>query len=561
MREGDILAGKYELGRQIGAGGMSTVVEATDMTLGRPVAIKFVRASANGVSEERLRREAVAVAQFQSEHIVRVYETGVTETGGLFIAMERLRGFDVATQIRDYGNIPVEEAVSYTLQVCEALAHAHAARIVHRDIKPSNMFVVTGQNGRRTIKLLDFGIALNRGLRKNSSLTRDTLLGTPHFMSPEQIREPKAVDARADIWAVGVSLFQMLSGQLPFQSPKLAELIMSVCEADAPSLASINVTVPRGLEGCIRTCLQKNPEDRYPTVKELASVLLPYGPLDTGRILYDGISNILVAVGVTLDANAEPVASHIPTTERVSHHPDTFEESDTDADGADRAPPNVHSVLPTLLLEDDPEEPPTAPTERGKRAIPEPSATRPAHPVIEPRTTVSAPPPSLRASQPPSADAFATGGPVVTTKGPVLAQKRLNAGHVALGAGGVAIVTALLFVGLQGKRDAARPTSSSPVTAATVAASTSPIPSLSPPAATAPDAPAAVTTSTSLSSAPPAISSTAHPPGATSTKGVARPTSSPVAAVVPVATPSPPAKASAAVVPVVPLPPELQGRQ
>lgn len=562
---------------------MSTVVEATDLTLGRTVAIKFVRSSANGVSEERLRREAVACAQFQSEHIVRVFEAGVVESGGLFIAMERLRGFDVQTQIRESGRIPTEEAVSYVLQVCEALAHAHAARIVHRDIKPSNMFVVTGTNGRRTIKLLDFGIALNRGIRKHSSLTRDTLLGTPQFMSPEQIREPKAVDSRADIWAVGVSLFQMLSGQLPFQSPRLGELIMSICESDAPTLASMGVRVPAGIEICIRRCLQKNPVDRYATVKELAADLLLFGPTDTGRILFEGISNILVGLDATLDAPRDyedDEALSDPTTERVSHNPDSsglYDEraEDTHTTQQDEMNSDVQSALPTLAIadddsdeDDDDVDEPTSPTQRGrgKSSLRPPSSvpTRPSQMPALHRSYIARPRDSISPSaSPPPLDALVTGGPVVSSSG-VTSSKGVSVVHVAAVAIALTLGSALLFGALQSRRSSA----TAPEPAAVPAGGVSMVPEHpSPPvvvAAPPPTTPSAVAQSAPLVTdtaaprlvVPPTIQSqaTQAQPIPSVRPSAARPLSPPPAPAS--AAPKSPSGPS-----VVPLPPELQGRQ
>lgn len=552
MHQGDILAGKYQLGRQIGSGGMSTVVEAMDLTLGRPVAIKFIRGgTGDATSRERLRREAVAVAQFQSEHIVRVFETGVDDIGSLYIAMERLRGFDVQSQIHQSGPIPLDEAVSYILQVCEALAHAHVADIIHRDIKPSNMFVVPGHHGRKTIKLLDFGIALNRGIRKNSSLTRDNLLGTPHFMSPEQIRDPKSVDTRTDIWALGVSLFQMLSGQLPFQSPKLPELIMSICEVDPPSLLALGIDVPPGVEACIRRCLRKSAGERFPSVRELAEALLPYAPQVTGKLLVEGISSIIVGLGSTVDA---PRTDADPAT-RSPQSADTLDNDDEDID--DHRDP--YSDMPTLSMPEDPDEPSTEPTERGQSRIPPAVSARLNSDAPKPR---SAPPPSFPLSV--DQEKTTVAGPFVSARpGPMVSpqKKRLGAPLVAGGALLLACIAGVLAVVVLRERppspaSAAVATETAPTNARSVLAAA---PSASASAlATAPTSSSAPTNSAE----PPVPSVRASAPQVVPVTTPARtaPTASPVAVRPPAGVPTASPKVTSDT-PVVPLPPELKGRQ
>lgn len=557
MHQGDILAGKYQLGRQIGSGGMSTVVEAMDLTLGRPVAIKFIRGgTGDATSRERLRREAVAVAQFQSEHIVRVFETGVDDIGSLFIAMERLRGFDVQSQIHQSGPIPLDEAVSYILQVCEALAHAHVADIIHRDIKPSNMFVVPGHNGRKTVKLLDFGIALNRGIRKNSSLTRDNLLGTPHFMSPEQIRDPKSVDTRTDIWALGVSLFQMLSAQLPFQSPKLPELIMSICEVDPPSLLALGIDVPQGVEACIRRCLRKSPNERFPSVRELAEALLPYAPKATGKLLVEGISSIIVGLGSTVDAPRADTVPGAPSPQSV----DTIDEDEDDID-EHRDP---YSEMPTLSMPEDPEEPSTEPTERGKSKIPPAVAARvdAAQRDADLPITRSAPPVPFPLSVDQEKTTLA--GPFVSARPmPMHVSPKRGIGAPLVLGGALALLCIGALVTVFVLRDRTTTTESAgvatePVPTTTHAAATAISTATSAPLSTTPP-PAGTLRSDGLAEpavatarpAAPASAATSAPPRPNATSPVVRP-------VVTAAAPVPKATTDT---PVVPLPPELKGRQ
>lgn len=357
---------------------MCTVVEATDTTLGRKVAIKFVRRVGNENSEERLRREARAVARLRSEHIVAVFETGFTEAEGLFLVMERLEGFDIRKQLRESGPLRLPEAVHCILQVCEALAHAHAAKIVHRDIKPSNMFVTLEASGRRIVKLLDFGIALNRGTHQASNLTRDDLLGSPSFMSPEQVRAPTSVDQRSDIWSLGVSLFQMLSGELPFTGDNLGVVAMRVCDAAAPSLASLNVTVPAPVEACIQRCLRKSPANRYQSVLEVAQALVPFGDKEACRGLLSRIEHVVLG-------GAGGVAVRAPRpTARASSRPPPSDSTLRNAPSSDSAHPPL-AFAPTLPDVDNLSEASAPSVERTLRDPPEVERLRAtgASPIVE----------------------------------------------------------------------------------------------------------------------------------------------------------------------------------
>jgi serine/threonine-protein kinase len=313
MEAGALLAGgKYRIEGPIGQGGMSTVYAARDTVLDRAVAIKLVQADTGDTPQlhERMFREARAVAQLESDHIVRILEIGQAEDGRPFIVMERLEGRDLHAHLASQGRLPYAEAVHYALQAAEGLAHAHQAGIVHRDIKPSNMFLARRANGQRVLKLLDFGIA--RGAVKGS-ITKQGLLGTPHYMSPEQMANPRDVDARTDVWALGVTLFQLVSGRLPFQGANLRELFVNVFESDAPRLAAIGVELPAGLDAAIARCLVRDRELRMGSVLELAVALAPFGPPDT-RALLDEVT-----------AASKPMApfSLVPATTRAAEAPTT----------------------------------------------------------------------------------------------------------------------------------------------------------------------------------------------------------------------------------------------
>ncbi|MCU0691643.1 MAG: serine/threonine protein kinase, partial [Polyangiaceae bacterium] len=220
---GDTVAGKYQVERLIGSGGVGVVFAATHLELGEPVAIKFLlpRAAKNVVDVARFCREAQAAAQLKTEHATRVLETGVLHDGSPYMVMELLEGRDLADLLKLSGPLPIEEALEYVLQASVALAEAHRLGIVHRDIKPSNLFLTHHPDGTPLVKILDFGIAkasveAQAGVAPQDLTKTSALLGSPLYMSPEQIRSTKSVDARSDIWSLGIVLYELLCGTTPF---------------------------------------------------------------------------------------------------------------------------------------------------------------------------------------------------------------------------------------------------------------------------------------------------------------------------------------------------------
>jgi serine/threonine protein kinase len=218
---GAMLAGKYRIEHVLGEGGMGVVVAATNEALRQRVAIKLLRsgALANAKALGRFEREARAAASLRSNHVARVLDVGKLEDGRPYMVMEYLEGQDLGDVIDRVGEMPVHEAVDYVLQACEAIAEAHAAGIIHRDLKPKNLFLSRTVDGRPLVKVLDFGISKMEDAAEDMSLTRTTeIIGSPSYMSPEQLRASKGVDVRTDIWALGVILFELLTKKLPFQA-------------------------------------------------------------------------------------------------------------------------------------------------------------------------------------------------------------------------------------------------------------------------------------------------------------------------------------------------------
>jgi serine/threonine-protein kinase len=278
---GDLIGGKYEVIELIGTGGMGYVVSAMHVELGEVVALKFLRSEALLIEElvERFSREARAAAKIRSEHVARVFDVGVLPDGVPFIVMEHLAGQDLSEVVRERGPLPIKVAVEYVMQACEALAAAHASGVVHRDIKPENLFLTKHAQGLDFIKILDFGIskvALAPGKR---GFVRTMMpLGSPVYMSPEQIRSADRVDARTDIWSLGCVLFELLTGTVAFNEPSLMQLSAAILEHDPVPLREFVPDAPEELEDVVLRCLEKDADNRYSNIAELAIALYPFAP-------------------------------------------------------------------------------------------------------------------------------------------------------------------------------------------------------------------------------------------------------------------------------------------
>src|SRR5262245_41329189 len=220
--EGTMLADKYRVERVLGRGGMGVVVAATHVELDQRVALKFLLPEAMESVEvvERFAREARAAVKIESEHVARVIDVGKLENGLPYMVMEYLNGRDLAALLDEQIKLSIDDALEYTLQACEAIAQAHALGIIHRDLKPANLFVTNRADGTTSIKVLDFGISkvsLAGSSPAEMNLTQTAaIMGSPTYMSPEQMRASRDVDPRADIWALGVIMYELLAGQPPF---------------------------------------------------------------------------------------------------------------------------------------------------------------------------------------------------------------------------------------------------------------------------------------------------------------------------------------------------------
>ncbi len=277
---GEVIAGKYQIESILGEGGMGIVVAAKHLQLDQLVAIKFVLPSMieSKMVVERFLREARAAVRLKSEHAARVLDVDTLESGVPYMVMEYLAGSDLAQVLKHQGAQPLDVAVGYVVQACEAVAEAHARGIVHRDLKPQNLFLTTGVGGQPLVKVLDFGISKMADDYTSGLTSPQMMMGSPQYMAPEQMRASPKVDARADVWSLGVVLYRLISNQLPFGSGPMPELCLKVVSESPRPLEALVPDVPPDFAAIVARCLEKDPEKRYATAGELAGALEPFAP-------------------------------------------------------------------------------------------------------------------------------------------------------------------------------------------------------------------------------------------------------------------------------------------
>ncbi len=324
---GDVVAGKYTIVRVLGEGGMGIVYEATHQRLRQRVALKMLLPSMleHEVIVSRFDREARAAAQLRGRHCVRVKDVDVTADGLPYMVMDLLEGHDLEVEIERRGWLPVPEAVDYVLQACAAMVEAHQLGIVHRDLKPSNLFLerehAAAGDESTVVKVLDFGISKVATNEADAKLTdADAMMGTALYMSPEQVKASHSVDGRADIWALGVILYEALSGRVPWTGGAARVAAMIVTE-DPPELRSL-CDVPADVAAIVHKCLQRDPRNRFQDVKHLAVALAPLAPIGSaGRTFAENIG----AMG------SYPRVAVPPSTPRIASSPSLLPESYDDS--------------------------------------------------------------------------------------------------------------------------------------------------------------------------------------------------------------------------------------
>lgn len=280
---GTVLDGKYRVERVLGEGGMGLVVAARHVQLDQLFALKLLlpQYCEHEEAVQRFLREARSAARIQSEHVARVSDVGTLGDGVPFMVMELLEGRDLDRELQARGPLPIAEAAGYVIQACLAVAEAHAFGIVHRDLKPANLFLTRRRDGSFLVKVLDFGISKAiepdavGGADANLTSTA-AVMGSPQYMSPEQIRSSKHVDARSDVWSLGTVLYELLTGEPAFKADNAPATLAKIVADEVPPPSRSRPDLPAGLEAVVLRCLEKNRDQRFQSVAELASALQPF---------------------------------------------------------------------------------------------------------------------------------------------------------------------------------------------------------------------------------------------------------------------------------------------
>jgi serine/threonine-protein kinase len=328
---GDIVAGKYRVERVLGVGGMGVVVAARHTTLDQVVAIKFLVGDRTGSTREelvaRFLAEARAAARIESDHVCRVFDVEQTANGVPFMVMEYLEGNDLEEELERRGQLGITEAVDYVLQAAEAIAAAHQVGIVHRDLKPANLFLAARPDGSRRVKILDFGISKAMTMTSQRGGQEATTLGTPAYMSPEQVRASSSVDGRTDIWALGAILYEAITGQMAFVGDSLKTLLDMVLSDDPCPMSALRRDVPAELEQAIARCLERDRERRWLTAAQLACALAPFGSVGIVSSLTSVQRELgsLASLKAVAAQSVEPMVASVRVRNDVPTDPDPAE--------------------------------------------------------------------------------------------------------------------------------------------------------------------------------------------------------------------------------------------
>ena len=414
---GDILAGKYRVERILGIGGMGMVVAVTNLELEQRLALKLMRSdtAASAQAKERFLSEARAAVRLRGEHVCRVFDTGKLDGGEPYIAMEMLEGEDFSRLLSKRAPMAVSDAVSYVMQALEGVAEAHANGIIHRDLKPGNLFVAIDNDGSPLVKVLDFGIS--KSSAGGITQTGD-VMGSPSYMAPEQMISAKDVDVRADIWALGVILYQATSRRLPYEQESLPALVAALATEEPTPLDQVAPTLPPDFVRVVMRCLAKQRDDRTADVGELATLLAPFGSPDVAPsaqrivkvlrrtkapskapVAYEPTIDPAAATRGTLDPNANKSSVAFAATAATADDPAPLAQSTFGASAAEslsRAPARHRTgllvalvavaaagVTVALIATNRTDREPTAGSAPSVTA-PEPDATPPPAEVVEP---------------------------------------------------------------------------------------------------------------------------------------------------------------------------------
>ncbi len=274
LPQGTLVGGRYRIVRAIGSGGMGVVYEAVHDTLGQRLALKILNGDLARSADlaKRLEREAKTLARLESPHIARVIDVDVAPGAMPFMAMELLIGNDLDDEIVRRTSIPWREAVGWVLEACEAMRAAHANGIVHRDLKPANLFLHQA-DGRRVVKVLDFGISKITAAQDVAVTLTQSVIGTPLYMSPEQMTRPREVDLRTDVWALGLVLYELVTGVAPFEAETPQAVAILIATKEPEPMSALMPGLPPGLDSVVLRAIRKAPAERFQSATELAEAL------------------------------------------------------------------------------------------------------------------------------------------------------------------------------------------------------------------------------------------------------------------------------------------------
>ena len=321
LEPGSIICGKYRVEQVLGEGGMGVVVSALHLKLEQRVAIKFLRPAMLEAPEvvERFVREARAASRIQGDHVVRVMDVDTLEDGAPFLVMEHLEGADLSSVRSQQAPLPPGQAVDYVLQAAEAIAEAHSLGIIHRDLKPANLFLAQRRDGIVRVKVLDFGISklmTHPGSDEIGITGAAMVMGSPEYMSPEQMLSTRDVDVRTDVWALGVILYELCTAEVPFPGTTFAQICALVMSTPPPSPREVRPQIPEGLEAIILRCLQKDPALRFQSVAELQNALSPFRAAAENKPGSSPVLSSKLVLGETLPA--APERAQVVTVSAVS---------------------------------------------------------------------------------------------------------------------------------------------------------------------------------------------------------------------------------------------------
>jgi serine/threonine protein kinase len=366
---GETFAGKYSIVRIIGEGGMGKVYEAIHLRLRQRMAIKMLVPRVLDMPDvvARFEREGRTAAQLRSRHVARILDVDTTPAGVPFMVMEYLEGHDLDVELQQRGQLPVAEGVGYVCQACEAMEEAHGLGIVHRDLKPANLFLCP-ERTELVVKVLDFGISKMQDEGDARLTGTHATMGTPLYMSPEQVRSSKDVDYRTDIWSLGVILFEALTGRPPFVGSTTGAAAAIVADPP-PSPRDLRPEITPELEAAILRALEKDPRNRFQDVHALLAAIMPFAPPVAMSVPSIRHAHSPSGVPAALPATLHSARSQTPAAAAPASHasaPPAASSGPSVRSSASGAKPETGAIAsaPTLAQASPSEARPSAPQQR-----------------------------------------------------------------------------------------------------------------------------------------------------------------------------------------------------